>query len=254
MACPGFAFVGVVDSVSFVATTLTPHQRATRSTVVTKAVMAITGLILVGFLLAHMFGNFKMLLPDDGLEFNEYSHWLREFGYPALPEGVFLWIFRIVLLAAVILHLYSAFKLKGRNDRSRGDSRYVSKKNMESSYAARTMIWGGIIIVLFVIMHILQFTAQVLKFGYPDGTNTLAPYDRVLAGFGEWWVVLMYAIAMIAVCLHISHGFYSAFATLGANTSLGARKVLKGLSMLVAGLLFVGFMLPPVLILIGVIP
>lgn len=238
----------------FVATTLTTHQRAAKSTVVTKFIMAITGLILIGFLLAHMFGNLKLLLPDNGVEFNEYSHWLRELGYPALPHSLFLWIFRITLLAAVVLHLWSAFKLKARNDASRGaGKRYVDKKSMESSYAARTMIWGGIIIVLFVIMHLLQFTAQVLKFGYADGVKTLAPYDRVIAGFGEWWVVLIYAIAMIAVCMHISHGFYSAFATLGANTSLSARKTLKGLSLLVAVLLFLGFMIPPVLILIGVI-
>lgn len=217
-------------------------------------IMAITGLILVGFLLSHMFGNFKMLLPDNGAEFNAYSHWLRTLGYPALPHSVFLWIFRIVLLASVILHLWSAFKLKARNDASRGNQRYVTKRNMEQSYAARTMIWGGIIIVLFVIMHILHFTAQVLKFGYPDGQTSLAPYDRVLAGFGQWWVVLMYAIAMLAVCLHISHGFYSAFATLGANVSVGARKTLRVLSNVIAALLFVGFMLPPVLILIGVIP
>ena len=124
---------------------------------------------------------------------------------------------------------------------------------MEKSYAARTMIWGGIIIVLFLVMHILQYTAQVLRFGYSDGVTDLAPFDRVLAGFGEWWVVLAYAVAMIAVCMHISHGFYSAFVTLGANTSKGSRKVLKALGNIVAGLLFVGFMLPPVLILIGVI-
>ncbi|MGA4508699.1 succinate dehydrogenase cytochrome b subunit [Propionibacteriaceae bacterium G1746] len=216
--------------------------------------MAITGLILVAFLLAHMFGNFKMLLPDDGLEFNDYSHWLRTLGYPALPHGLFLWIFRIVLLAAVILHLVSAFRLRSRNSANVGGQRYNTVRRMESSYAARTMIWGGIIIVLFVIMHILQYTAQVLRFGYDEGVTNLAPYDRVLAGFGEWWVVLAYAVAMVAVCLHISHGFYSAFATLGANTSKGARRLLRGLAQFIAVLLFVGFMIPPVLILIGVIP
>ncbi|XSS53574.1 succinate dehydrogenase cytochrome b subunit [Propionibacteriaceae bacterium Y1923] len=216
--------------------------------------MAITGLILVAFLLAHMFGNFKMLLPDDGLEFNEYSHWLRTLLYPALPEGVFLWLFRIVLLASVILHMWSAFKLRNRARQSAGSVRYARSRRMERSYAARTMIWGGIIIVLFVVMHILQYTAEVLRFGYDEGVTTLAPYDRVLAGFSEWWVVLAYAIAMIAVCMHVAHGFHSAFTTLGANTSKGARKLLKALANIVAGLLFVGFMIPPVLILIGVIP
>lgn len=216
--------------------------------------MALSGLVLIAFLLAHMVGNLKMLLPDNGLEFNEYSHWLRELGYPALPHSVFLWIFRIVLLAAVILHMWSAFKLRGRARKSVGSSRYANTRRMEHSYAARTMMWGGIIMVLFIVMHILQYTAQVLRFGYDAGVTNLAPYDRVLAGFGEWWVVLVYAISMAAVCLHISHGFHSAFTTLGANTSKGARKLLKTLAGIIAGLLFVGFMLPPVLILIGVIP
>ncbi|WP_370590259.1 succinate dehydrogenase cytochrome b subunit [Tessaracoccus sp. SD287] len=219
-----------------------------------KVIMAVSGLILIGFLLAHMFGNFKMLLPDNGLEFNEYSHWLREFGYPALPHGVFLWIFRIVLLAAVILHMWSAFKLRTRARRNVGGSRYANVRRMEHSYAARTMMWGGIIIVLFLVMHILQYTAQVLRFGYGAGVTDLAPYDRVLAGFGEWWVVVAYAVAMLAVCMHVSHGFHSAFMTLGANTSKGARRLLRALAQIVAGLLFVGFMIPPVLILIGVIP
>ncbi|MGJ6981213.1 succinate dehydrogenase cytochrome b subunit [Aestuariimicrobium soli] len=215
--------------------------------------MAITGLLLVAFLLAHMFGNFKVLLPDDGKEFNEYSHWLRSFGYPALPHGVFLWIMRIVLLAAVVLHMVSAFRLRARAAANTGGSRYVTKKNMEKSFAARTMIWGGIIIVLFVVVHLLQFTAEVLKFGYPSGTKALAPYDRVVAGFGEWWVVVFYGIAMAAVCMHLWHGVWSALATLGANTSAAARRVLKVVAYVIAVALFLGFMIPPVLILTKVI-
>lgn len=217
--------------------------------------MAVTGLILVAFLLAHMFGNLKMLIDDGGAEFNAYSHWLREFGYPALPHMVFLWLFRIVLLASIFLHIYAAVTLSARNRAARGEGakRYVDNKNMESSYAARTMIWGGVIIVLFIIMHILQFTAQQLRFGYEGGVKSLAPYDRVVAGFSEWWVVLIYFVAMAAVCMHIAHGFYSAFATLGANTSKGARRTLRGLSKFVAALILVGFMVPPILVLFGVI-
>lgn len=218
--------------------------------------MAVTGLILIGFLLMHAFGNFKLLIPDEGQEFNEYSHSLREFLYPILPPMLFLWAFRIFLLASVGLHLYSALKLTGRRWSSTGGSRYVTQKPATSranSYAARTMLWGGIIIVLFVIMHLLQFTAQVLTFGYPDGTTTLEPYQRTVAGFSEWWVVVVYAVAMLAVCVHIFHGFWSAFATLGANVSAKSQSVLRGLAMLISALLYFGFMIPPVLILFGVI-
>lgn len=215
--------------------------------------MAVTGLLLIGFLLAHLFGNLKMLIPDDGKEFNDYSHWLRDFLYPALPHKFFLWIFRIVLLAAVVFHMVAAFKLRARARRNLGASRYAVKRTMEKSYSARTMIWGGIIIVLFVVFHLLQYTAQVITVGYPNGAKTLEPFDRVLAGFSVWWVVLFYAIAMIAVCMHVWHGFYSAFATLGANTSANARRVLKLCAHIVSIVLYVGFMLPPVLILFGVI-
>lgn len=215
--------------------------------------MAVTGLLLICFLLMHLFGNLKLLLSDNGKEFNEYSHWLRDFLYPALPHKFFLWCFRIVLLASVVLHMYSAFKLRVRAHRNLGSSRYSTKRVMEKSYAARTMIWGGIIITVFVIFHLLQFTAQKITVGYPSGTTTLEPYDRTLAGFGVWWVVAFYAIAMVAVCMHIWHGFYSAFATLGANTSANARRVLKLCAHIVSIVLYVGFMLPPVLILFGVI-
>lgn len=225
-----------------------------RSTVAMKAMMAITGLLLIAFLIAHMAGNLKLLLPDHGEEFNAYSHWLREFGYPALPHKSFLWAFRIVLLAAVVLHFVAAITLRRRAYRNTGSmgSRYARARRMEPSFAARTMLWGGIIIILFVIMHLLQFTAEVLRFGYWN-VHSLPPFDRVVAGFSEWYVVLAYAIAMAAVCLHISHGFYSAFASLGGSVSKKVRRVLKTLSWIVAGVLFVGFMIAPVLILMGVI-
>lgn len=214
--------------------------------------MAITGLILVAFLLAHMAGNLKLLINDNGEEFNAYSHLLRRLFYPAFPPMSFLWLFRIFLIAAVVLHMWSAFKLAGRRSRNVGGQRYSIKKRMESSFAARTMIYGGTLLLLLLIFHLLQFTAQIVKINY-GGAAELDPYHRVVAAFDQWWVVLIYLVFMLSVCLHISHGFYSAFTTLGANTSVQARKVLKGLSHFVAGLLFLGFMIPPVLILFGVI-
>ena len=215
--------------------------------------MAITGLFLIAFLLMHMFGNFKMLMGAEA--FDHYSHYLREFLYPIFPKMVFLWLFRLALIASVVLHIWSATQLTLRKRAAvGGGGRYVTKKSMEHSYAARTMIWGGIIIVLFLIMHILQYTAQVLRIGYADTSRPLdSPYARVIAGFSVWWVVAVYAIAMLAVCMHLWHGFYSAFTTLGANVSAKARSVLKGCAYAVSALMYVGFMIPPVLILFGVI-
>lgn len=215
--------------------------------------MAVTGLVMIGYLLMHMFGNTKLLLPDNGAEFNEYAHYLRRFLYPIVPPMWFLWAFRIFLLASIGLHMWSAAQLTGRKHRNVGGARYANKKNVESSFAARTMLWSGIILLLGLVMHLLHFTAQVIRPGYPDGAATLDPFHRVLVGFGEWWVVLAYLIFMVAVCLHVYHGCASAFTTLGANVSAGARKLLKTLSAIIAILLFIGFMTPPVMILTGVI-
>lgn len=223
-----------------------------RSTVAMKAVMAITGLVLVAFLLAHMFGNTKLLINDHGEEFNAYSHMLRRIFYPALPVKSFLWAFRTFLIICTVLHMWSAFKLSGRRRRAVGGQRYSVQQRMESSFAARTMIYGGSLMLLLLIFHLLEFTAQVVKINY-GGAAQLDPYSRVTHAFSEWWVVLIYLVFMLSVCLHISHGFFSAFTTLGGATTVKSRRVLKALSHLVAGLLLVGFMVPPVLILFGVI-
>ncbi len=212
--------------------------------------MAITGLCMVGFLLMHMFGNFKLLLGDHGAEFNEYSEYLRRFLYPVMPPTWFLRAFEAFLTLCVVLHMYSAAKLTGRKWRTAGRNRYVTKKNMEQSYSARTMIWGGIIIVLFVVFHLLEFTAQRITIGYSGKTD---PFDRTVLAFQHWWVVVVYAVAMGAVCMHVWHGFYSAFTTLGASVGPSARMVFKVCSWAVSLLIFVGFMLAPVCILAGLV-
>lgn len=213
--------------------------------------MAITGLCLIGFLLMHMFGNSKLLLPDDGKEFNEYAHYLRNLLYPIMPPQVFLWLFRIFLLVCVLLHMWSAFELSGRKRRSVGAARYATTKHMESSYAARTMMMSGPILLIGLVLHLLQYTAQVIKIGYDSSATE--PFTRVVLAYQEWWVLLAYVIFMAAVCMHVYHGTASALFTLGANTSKQARSTLKALSAIIAVLLFVGFLTPPVLIFLGVI-
>ena len=165
-----------------------------------------------------------------------------------------MWIFRVTLLLAAILHMWSAVKLTYRNFEERGSSRarYARQRYMEKSFAARTMIWGGIIIALFLVFHLLQFTAEVVTVGYQGSTT---PYERVYHGFqmDHWWVLVVYTISMLAVCTHIFHGFFSAFCTLGANVGPLAKRILKACSVLIAVILFVGFMFPPFLIFFGVI-
>lgn len=216
--------------------------------------MAVTGLILVAFLLMHMFGNLKLLIPDNGAEFDAYSESLRTLLYPILPPKFFLTVFRLALALSVVVHLEAAIRLTLRDyDAKGGLGRYVRQRFLEGSFAARTMIWGGIIILVGVVVHLLQFTAQVIKVNYPQGATTLLSHQRVVYGFQAWWLVVAYAIWMLAVCFHVWHGFYSAFCTLGARVGSLSQKVIKFCAWVVAVLLYIGFMLAPVLIFLGVI-
>lgn len=205
--------------------------------------MAITGLVMIGFLLMHMYGNTKIFLGKDA--FNEYSHHLRIFLEPIFPKMWFLWLFRIFMLVCILVHMYAAITLWGRAGKARAEA-YKNSKFWSGPYVPFLMRWGGLTIFLFLIFHILQYTAEVVKVGYPSGAASILPADRMVAGFTQWWVVLIYAVAMAFVCFHVAHGFWSAFATLGANVSKNARKVLNICAGVIAALLFIGFMAAPV--------
>lgn len=213
-----------------------------------KVTMAVTGLVMIGFLLVHMFGNLKVFLGPE--EFDHYAHWLKtDVGVPLLPQGWFIWIFRFGMLLAIGLHIWSAAWLTKRAREARG-TKYVHRSAIQETYAARTMRWGGVILVLFLVFHLLQFTAMVVRTGFGA---TATPYQAFIGTFTQWWLVLLYALWLVTVCLHVRHGFWSAFATLGANTSPKARVILNGVAYTVAVLLFVGFMVAPVAVLIGVV-
>lgn len=212
--------------------------------------MAITGLILIGFLLMHMYGNLKMFLGAD--EFDQYAEWLKgDILSPALPPGTFIWIFRIFLVAMVVLHLYSAFTLWSRA-KAATPSTYKVRKTLSETYSARTMRWGGVILAGFLIFHLAQFTVHAsLVSGSFAQTYLNSPYLMVIGEFRNWWMVLLYGIWIAVVTMHVRHGFWSAFTTLGANTSPKARSVLNACAWAVAVLLFIGFMTMPVAVLFG---
>ena len=211
--------------------------------------MAVTGLILISYLLAHMYGNLKAFAGPEA--FNEYAHHLRTLGEPILPYSGALWLIRVVLIISVIGHMYAAFSLWSRARKGRGGlRRYHSNKarlGVQRTYASFTLRWGGLVILLFVIYHLLHLTWNVV---HPGGAAA-EPYDRLVNGFQIWSVVLAYTIAVVAVGLHVRHGTWSALTTLGANTSSLARRRLNVLAYAVAGLLTVGFLLPPVAIVFG---
>jgi succinate dehydrogenase / fumarate reductase cytochrome b subunit len=211
--------------------------------------MAITGLILIGYLLAHMYGNLKIFAGSQA--FNDYAHHLRTLGEPILPYSGALWVIRVVLIVSVLGHMYAAFNLWSRAYKARGGMRrYRSNKartGVQRTYASFTLRWGGVVILLFVIYHLMHLTWNIL---HPGGAAA-EPYDRVVNGFQIWSVVLAYTIAMIAVGFHVRHGTWSALTTLGANTSSLARQRLNVIAYVVAGVVTVGFLLPPFAILFG---
>lgn len=224
---------------------------AQSSTVVLKAAMAVSGLVMVLFLLAHMYGNLKVF--GGRADFDGYAAHLRTMGEPFLPYAGALWVVRVVLLVSVLVHIYAAVTvwLRARAATGgRGGWRYQSssgRRGVQRSYASFTMRWGGVVIALFVVYHLLHLTWNTI---HPGGASD-SPYERVVGGFQVWWVTLSYLVALLALGFHLRHGFWSAFADLGANTSVTRRRRLNEAATAVALLVTVGFAAPPLAILFG---
>lgn len=233
------------------------------STVFLKVLMALSGLLFVLFVLMHMFGNTKLLSydSDNGKAFDEYAHHLRTMFTPMLPEHGFLTIFEIILVLGLILHVYSALTLWSRANSAR-EQDYSIRKRVVGTFSSSMMRWGGIFLFLFILFHIIHFTLP--KFN-PAGGDTYAelvmvdghematPSHLVVQSFQLWWVVLIYALAMFALGMHLHHGVWSASQTLGIASNPRRAAISKAIGLFLAIVVSVGFMIPPLLILFGVI-
>lgn len=208
--------------------------------------MAGTGIIFIGYVLLHMYGNLKAISGRE--TFDTYAEHLRTIGEPILPYSGLLWIIRVVLLLSLVGHVYAAFKLWKRAQDAR-TQRYAVKKAVSSSLSSRWMRWGGVFLLLFIVFHILQFTTRTIT---PGGDEDSA-FGRLVNGFSLWWVFLIYLAAMFALAMHLHHGVWSACQTLGWTSSALSRKVCKIAGWVIALVVSVGFTVPPFLILIGVI-
>ena len=211
-----------------------------------KVVMAVTGGVLILFVIAHMAGNIKIFSGPN--EINAYSRFLREVGMPELGYGQLLWVVRIVLLAFVALHITAAIQLSRMSMAARPVG-YDTKRNIETTFAARTMRWGGALLVAFIIFHLLHLTGGIVGFR-PGQFKNLAVYQNVVAAFAVWPVAVFYIIAMGALCLHLSHGIWSMLQTLGWNTARDEAK-LRALSRVIAIVVFAGFASVPVAVMAG---
>ncbi|QKW11288.1 succinate dehydrogenase [Streptomyces sp. NA04227] len=215
------------------------------STVGKKTVMAVSGLIMLAYLLTHMFSNLKVFFGPE--EINEYAHWLRELGEPFMHYGWTLWLVRIVLILAVVAHAVSAYQLSRLDIKARPE-KYVHKRQ-RSSYATRTMRWGGVILGLFVVWHILDLTTGTV---HPGEFEHLHPYQNLIDTFSTWYSNVIYIVAVSALGLHVRHGFWSAAQTLG----MGKPHLDRGLKItanFLALALTVGFVSVPVGVMTGLV-
>jgi succinate dehydrogenase / fumarate reductase cytochrome b subunit len=209
--------------------------------------MAVTGILLVLFLFAHMAGNLKIFFGES--TFDHYAHWLRTIGEPLLPKTWYLWLQRGGLTVAVVAHVVAATIL-ARRARAARPVRYAHRPKVQGSYAARTMRWGGVIILLFVIYHILDLTTGTLN---PVGDRQ-RPYANVVADFapGRWYVTVLYTLAIVAIGFHLRHGIFSALRTLGQQTARGER-IARRTALVLSLVLVVGYLSVPFAVLTGLV-
>ncbi|MEU6979336.1 MULTISPECIES: succinate dehydrogenase [unclassified Streptomyces] len=207
--------------------------------------MAVSGLTMLAYLVAHVAGNLKVFFGPE--EFNAYGHWLRTMGAPVLHHQWGLWLARIVLLAAVVAHAVSAYQLSRRDLKARPTA-YVHQRR-RASYATRTMRWGGVVVGLFIVWHVLDLTTGTVHSG---GFQEGRPYENVVDTFSTWYGNVVYIVAMLAVGLHVRHGFWSAAQTLGVGNARRER-LLKATANGLALLLTAGFVSVPVAVMTGVV-
>jgi len=228
-------------------TGLVTGARAVRSTIALKMLMAVSGLVFIAFVLVHMYGNLKAFSGHDA--FNEYAEHLRSIGEPELPHEGMLWAIRSALVASLVVHVSCAVVLWRRAGRARG-TRYAVVKRRSSTLSSRTMRWGGLALLLFLVWHLLNFT--IVKVNVSGGA-TDDPYDLLVDSFQVWWLTVLYLVAMAALAMHLRHGVWSAAQTLGLTNNARARRNANVLGVSLAVVIAGGFSLVPISILLGVI-
>jgi len=183
-----------------------------RSAVGKKWIMAVTGIVLLGFVLVHMVGNLKAYLGP--AEMNHYAEGLRDLFEPIFPRSFILWTVRIVLISAFALHIHAAYVLTRMNHRARPDKYASPRDYAAANFASRTMRWSGIIVLLFLAWHLADLTAGSANPEFVRGD----PYNNLVHSFERPAVAILYVVANLALGLHIFHGAWSMFQSLGANS------------------------------------
>jgi succinate dehydrogenase / fumarate reductase cytochrome b subunit len=211
------------------------------SSVGKKAVMAVTGIIGILYVIGHMIGNLQLFQGAERI--NAYGHLLHG------PLNELLWVVRVILVVAVVLHVVAAWQLTLR-DRAARPVRYVRRVPQVSTLASRTMRWGGVLLLAFIVFHILHFTTGTIR---PAGVFTKGDvYANLVAGFRIPWVAAFYVVSMIALGMHLYHGAWSSLRSLGA-TAPSPHPLKRRLALLVALVVAVGFAVVPIAVAAGLV-
>jgi succinate dehydrogenase / fumarate reductase cytochrome b subunit len=206
-----------------------------------KTVMAVTGLIGVGFVVGHMIGNLQMFSGPEKI--NSYAHFLHD------TMGNVLWLVRLVLIGAVALHVVAAVQLTRQKQKARpGQQGYKKWEPQVSTFASRSIRWGGAYLLLWLVFHVLHFTARAIFPGYSE-TDV---YGNVVKGFSNPVVVAGYVVAMGFLFLHLYHGAWSSVRTLGLSRPR-PRPTARSVATIVAAVVTLGFVVVPIAVLFGVV-
>lgn len=228
-------------------------RRPRPSTFAVKIAMAITGFIFVAFVFVHLIGNLKVFQGAEA--FNSYAAWLREVGYPLIPHSGVLWALRVILVASLLVHVGAAAVLELRGRRARGKHRRRGATTF-AAFGARTMVLTGVVIAVFVIVHLLDLTIGTFlasaDFQPPAADGTVSAYENLVASFQRPLMGIFYAAAMIAVALHILHGWRTMVQDFGM-TGPRLRAIWITVGALIALAVLIGNALIPILVLAGAI-
>lgn len=206
-----------------------------------KVVMGVTGLIWIGFVILHSLGNLLVFRGPEAI--NSYSRFLKN-------TGELLWALRAVLVVALILHVVAAIQLT-RQSRAARPIGYVKRESQVATVGSRTMRWGGALILLFIILHILHFTTGTIR---PAGVFSREDvYANVITSFRIWWVALFYVVAMVALGLHLSHGAWSSVRSIGASQP-SPQPLNRRISIAIAVLVWAAFTAIPIAVFAGLVP
>jgi succinate dehydrogenase / fumarate reductase cytochrome b subunit len=202
--------------------------------------MGVTGLIGVGFVILHSLGNLLVFRGPDAI--NTYSRFLK-------GTGELLWALRVILIVAVILHVIAAVQLT-RQSRAARPIAYERNKPQVATLASRTMRWGGALLLVFIVLHILHFTTGTIR---PEGVFSRDDvYANIVLSFRIWWVALFYILSMVALGLHLFHGTWSSVRSIGVSPP-SPHPLHHKISIVIAILVWAAFTAIPVAVLLGIV-